>query len=249
MPIYYFPNGRPCSHPTSYEKACSANSRVYDDGVKCEACGQVSTKYTKTQGCVRCAALRSINLYNMYKGVERLIWTDENNIHWGEPQGGLVQEIPQKEWEEMEHLVDLAKSDPDFKIGINPCKQKGHYDIKYLGKCYQCQQAKLQPTPRQQAIAKGEQWYTPEQACPKCGERAQRNVNNGTCRGCVPERPTRESATTVMMRTNPDMVISREDARSLDMTVYRTGEACSRGHEGWRYVSTGNCIDCLRGKE
>jgi hypothetical protein len=51
-----------------------------------------------------------------------------------------------------------------------------------------------------------------------------------------------------MMRDTPDTVISREMAKGLGFKVFRTGRACKRGHAAFRYVSTGGCIDCHKGR-
>lgn len=245
---YRFPDGSPCPYPTSYEHACEVRSKVYDDRQPCSKCGH-KIKYTKTQGCKNCAKLRSINLIHLYKGYDNLIWTDENGRHWGEPQGGRVEEIPQEEWDEMLDLIDIANSGPEYTITDQPCATHGHYSLKRLGKCYQCQVEKSKPTPRQEALQSGKTWYTPPHVCPKCGHKALKNVHNGSCQGCVPPRDAEQHATAEMMKASPDTIISREDARSLDMKVYRTGEACSRGHKDWRYVSTGNCVQCLKGEK
>lgn len=104
-------------------------------------------------------------------------------------------------------------------------------------------------SPRQTAIANGEKWYMPIDPCPKCATVSLKRVDNGICQGCNPPAETdqRETPDSIMMRENPDMIISREDARAFDMKVYRTGNPCTHGHHAWRYVSTGNCIECLRG--
>lgn len=104
-------------------------------------------------------------------------------------------------------------------------------------------------SPRQAAIAAGEKWYMPTDPCPKCNTVTLKRVDNGICQGCRPrtDNDQRETPDSIMMRENPDMVISRADAESLDMKVYRTGTTCKHGHAAWRYVSTGNCIECLRG--
>lgn len=51
----------------------------------------------------------------------------------------------------------------------------------------------------------------------------------------------------MLMRDYPDTVVSKDEARDMGFKVYRTGEYCKRGHNGWRYVSTGNCIECIKG--
>jgi hypothetical protein len=41
--------------------------------------------------------------------------------------------------------------------------------------------------------------------------------------------------------------ITRAEAKSLGLTRYQTGIPCRRGHRAERYVSTGNCVECVRG--
>lgn len=114
------------------------------------------------------------------------------------------------------------------------------------GTCFECAREKNQVSPRQAALAAGKTWYTPAVGDPcKAGHMAERRVSNGACKQCeaeragVPEVPYYEA--------NPDMVISRGDARALGLRYYRTGKPCKRkGHTGWRYVSTNNCVDCRK---
>jgi|SRR5690349_10328282 len=40
-------------------------------------------------------------------------------------------------------------------------------------------------------------------------------------------------------------IISRKEAKVQGLKHYFTGVACKRGHVNERYVSTGNCVDCL----
>lgn len=121
------------------------------------------------------------------------------------------------------------------------------------GDCYICREERLNtpPSPRQAAIAAGEKWYMPhdDDPCKKCGQVALRRVTDGACRGCLgePKPIGRQPDHTRIDRVCPDMTIDRETAREFGYTVFRTGDACKKGHKGWRYVSTGGCIDCLKG--
>jgi hypothetical protein len=40
-------------------------------------------------------------------------------------------------------------------------------------------------------------------------------------------------------------ILSRREAYEQSKTRYYTGEPCKQGHIAERYVSTGNCIECL----
>ena len=54
----------------------------------------------------------------------------------------------------------------------------------------------------------------------------------------------RVTASFEMARSLPQMEISRKAARALNLTIYRTGSPCFKGHAGWRYVSSGACVAC-----
>lgn len=54
------------------------------------------------------------------------------------------------------------------------------------------------------------------------------------------------SATSVIMRLQPDMIISRDDAMLLGFSVFRTGKKCKNGHRDWRYTTNTLCLECNR---
>lgn len=54
----------------------------------------------------------------------------------------------------------------------------------------------------------------------------------------------RNTASFDMARAFPDMTITRKAARALGLSIYRTGISCPHGHVAWRYVSSGNCVEC-----
>ena len=41
-------------------------------------------------------------------------------------------------------------------------------------------------------------------------------------------------------------ILSRDDAFAQNLTKYYTGRPCGRGHDTFRYVRTGACVDCIR---
>lgn len=53
-------------------------------------------------------------------------------------------------------------------------------------------------------------------------------------------------STARFMKLNPSLVVSRAEALGFGFKVYRTGLPCRRGHTGFKYVSTGACIECLK---
>lgn len=105
--------------------------------------------------------------------------------------------------------------------------------------------------PRAVARAAGERYYTPADPCGSCGTPSPRHVVTNCCSGChntTSINDGRRTPSQIFAAENPDFILPRDSASSLGYTLYRTGEPCRRGHTGWRYVSTGNCVDCLRGE-
>lgn len=127
---------------------------------------------------------------------------------------------------------------------VEPCKRCGQTAERSVsnGQCRGCRGAET-TSPRQQAMRDGENWYTPTTPCKYCGQIAERHVRNGQCRGCKPVSAPRTDPTLGLPDTT---VLSRQDAKTLGMKVFRTGRTCRYGHTGWRYVSTGGCRDCKR---
>ena len=118
------------------------------------------------------------------------------------------------------------------------------------GKCYFCEQEKINKelSPRQKAIAAGEQWCMPTVDDPcRSGHIALRRVNNGECQACTEKIAVRVGEKPIQNQY-PDMVIDAETAKLMGFKAYRTGKPCKRGHTGWRYIRTKACIQCLRGE-
>ena len=149
--------------------------------------------------------------------------------------------------------ADARRRGEKWYTPYEPCSECGQHAKRRVADnvCLGCRpDLRDGETPRQAALLAGEVWYTPTTPCPRCGQTAPRRVANGQCKGCVPERPDvdhRRSESSRMMAEHPDMIISRQDARALGLKVFRTGRPCCRGHLGWRWVSVGTCLDCVRG--
>ena len=124
----------------------------------------------------------------------------------------------------------------DYYWVSTPGKMCGHVGKRTVtGGCFICKTT----SPRKVALAKGDKWYMPENPCPRCGVVAMRRVANGVCANCNPER-----LKAPLRLTNPDLIISRKDAKLLGLKTYRTGEPCINGHDDYRYTCSGNCVLC-----
>lgn len=253
--MFYHPDGTPSPHPTSQTEARRHRRARYDDREPCPVCAErgqpCSIKYTANGRCIHCARLGALLFYN-------------TAIQSGHDAPPLT--VPTAD---MATAVDLFpfpigtylpaptngqeathQGSPVF-VRSTPCSKAGHIGLRTTsgGDCWFCANPQGPDdglTPRQRAVAQGDAWYTPDKPCRRCGTRAPRRVNNGQCQGCAPQDQAARASEQLIAEA-PDIVISRVDARSADLKVFRTGKPCRHGHTGFRYVSTGACIDCARG--
>jgi hypothetical protein len=147
-----------------------------------------------------------------------------------------------------------------FWVSPDPCRKSGHFGVRTIkNACAYCEEGASRISPRQQAISDGQAWYTPATPCPRCNTLSQRYVAGGRCQGCAGESKetapdarqaidARQTPDSLFMQQAPQQVITRAQAKLWGMKVYRTGRPCNAGHSGYRYLSTGSCIQCLRGK-
>lgn len=260
----YDENGAPIALPRNAEDAKRHRYAHYAGDEECPACvsrgfsGMLARKrYTATGGCVHCATVDAIELQSLAT-YAAAIDGGRYVVLDGEDSGRAV---PPEYVSRMEEALDLVNGPfpttrqgavemgVDYYIRDVPCRTKGHLGVNTIkGECYYCERERTALSPRQEAIREGKKWYLPTEPCPKCNKVAEKRVDNGQCRGCTDNGADdgRETPDSVMMREAPDLVISCEDAKAAGIRVYRTGLPCRKGHTGYRYVSTGNCIECLR---
>ncbi len=264
--------GNPSPLPVGIEEAKRCRTVRYYDRELCPICGG-KLFYTKNQNCVTCSRYDASDLYGLSVGLMSFIdlpeeygtessTAYESQNHLG-PVGNrdVTFEYKAKIEAARSMLGGLAptsieqavRAGAELWVYPEPCKVQGHLGIRTLrNECFFCKQERDKPHPRQEAIRAGESWYSPDKPCLKCGQKALKRVSNGACKGCIEKAQTVTGGTdtpdSIMMKAQPEMVISKEAAGTLGMKVYRTGVPCRRGHKGFRYVSTNSCIDCLRGR-
>lgn len=100
------------------------------------------------------------------------------------------------------------------------------------------------PRNKDQAIQMGVSYYWREIPCKNGPHFVQPDIKTGKCRVC---NNIKNSPETILMRENPDMILDKHSAELLDLSVFRTGHPCKHGHKAWRYVSSGACVECVRG--
>lgn len=139
-----------------------------------------------------------------------------------------------------------------FYVGVEACPTCGGLNLRRV-ETDECLSCKLKPiSPRQQAIKDGKLWYRPAKPCAICQTYSERRVNNGECQECTRRtsgsKDGRATPGSELMRSQPDTILTKKQAKFMGIKVYRTGRPCRNGHTGWRYVSTNSCIGCLRSK-
>lgn len=99
------------------------------------------------------------------------------------------------------------------------------------------------------ASALGLTAYYKEMICRGGPHFVQPHIKTGRCVKCEQLRRAAEvesSPGRMLIQSQPDMVLPKDSAITMGFDVYRTGDPCRRGHRGWRYVSSGACLECLR---
>lgn len=210
-------------YPATREEAYIEDVAKYYPPVVCPDHGERSVYFTATGIAACCANRKAVDAYN-----EAIAAGEPHTLTEAQRQGKNYFWLPQP----------------------NPyCGHPGK--IHFDGRCVFCLEERKN-SPRQRALRAGATEYMPRanDPCPN-GHIALRRVDNGSCKQCREEAKGKTAAGGAegapINKLVPDMVIDRKSARGLGFKVYRTGKACGVGHTGWRYVSTGGCIDCKNG--
>lgn len=231
--------------PETRDQAIKLKVHKYGGVITCEDCGKKSSRYVTTNNCTMCQRIKLELARHSYLYDEFVPYPENAPLP-----------IRKVDWsKEVQEIIKLL-TEGEVSFAQNPCKKYGHVGLLNSSRnCHFCHDL---PSPLKQAVKEGKEWYIPAKFCKGCGFMAERHVKTSECKGCgyLPpskgvhkssEPDARETADSLMMRDNPDMIIDRKTAREFEFKVYRTGGECKRGHSGWRYVKTGNCIQCLRG--
>lgn len=235
-------NGGLAPHPDDRNVSARLRHKLYINDHKCKLCKSSSLRFTKSDVCMMCQRFK-IELVRYYFKHRN----NEGHVPW--PEGVPIE---MNNNEVMGEVAELLKMLPNNTLHYEPCTPHGHVRISD-NSGNSCMLCKTQLKPRDQAIKDGHDKYVSSSKCPSCNDITLRNTDDKSCTQCGYNpvkvvNDQRETPDSMMMREQPDMVISKSDAESYGFKVYRTGEVCTHGHKGWRYISTGNCITCLRSR-
>jgi len=225
-------------HPDDRNASARLRHRFYIAENKCEVCKHSSLRYTQNDNCIMCQRYK-IELARLGEGAI---------IDW---EGTIPEAIDTPEnYAEVRRATLLIESDPTrYVLHYDPCLTHGHVRVSDRVKHDKCVECTKLDKPREQATLDGRDTYVSTSPCQGCQDITVRRTDDASCTACdyIPKSDSNViTPDAMLMRDTPDIVMSKDNARDMGFKVYRTGTTCKRGHTGWRYVSTGNCIDCIK---
>lgn len=219
---YAYKVPHPCGNPS-----CAANPNLQ------------YVRYMTNDKCFTCLQFDQIALYNYFCEATNPHphwdidnWTTESRKDEGHfpPSDELTAFLF-----ELQCLMD--ESPGSYKIAEKACK-KGHLHVKRGDKCIICEREKeaRKTTPRQLAIANGENWYVPDELCTTCNTKSPKSVANGRCKGCN--------------QSNNPVVSPRQQAILNGDKWYTPDEPCPKCNtKSLKRVDNGTCKGCLKQQE
>ncbi len=228
-------NGRFGPHPDDKSTSVKLRHRFYVADSRCTTCNLASLRVTASDNCMMCQRIK-IELTRYYSQYND---EDLNIIPW--PDNVDDKYCNDDFMKEVVKARQIIRNE-GLMLHSEPCKSHGH--IRLGDDCHFCAQLLR---PREQAVKEGNDTYISTSKCTGCNTVTMRHTADKSCTECghVPNAVV-ETPDTIMMRDNPDMIVSKVDAQAFGFKVYRTGNPCNKKHNGWRYVTTGNCIDCIK---
>lgn len=238
MKLFKLPNGEFAEHPNTRTAAVSARHRFYTTESPCEVCKSSALRFTLSDNCMMCQRykIELVRHFADYLPGQHIQWPDH------------VPNIDDEKFIADVRKAVLDLQEKDLQVTHEPCKKHGHIALTTHINCYYCDHIER---PQRQAKIDGKSEYVGTTKCKGCYDLTLRKTDDGSCVQCghnsVKGFASTQSETTIMMRDNPDMIISKADAKLYELKVYREGNECNKGHKAFRYVTSGNCIDCIRG--
>ena len=249
------------SHPNTKDRAITLRDHLYSDaGGWCMYCDRDDPlRYVSDDQCYSCLIEGCTDPISgdVWEGVNGLYRELAGSEFFTEPKGckGGSHLVKFRKGTRRCVTCEELRAKAPRKLAIaagekwympdTPCNKCNTRSLKRVdnGQCQGCTPSEVTISPRQAALTAGETWYMPDNYCKRCNTQSLKRVNDGRCKGCAPPKVKAK-----VDEVNPlpaDTIMDRVTARSLGFKHYRTGAYCKRGHTSFRYVSTGQCCECL----
>lgn len=182
-------------------------------------------------------------------------------MNYAHPVSGELSPVP---WDKHEALsLNVGRYMSDEKC--HECKR--HPIARYVdsNECVQCADTQSRedwrlwqqgipgrpnpfPTTLSEAVRFGVDYYYVPRLCKRGHHFIKKHIKTGKCVMCTDnsKRTKSDTATNRFMKDNPDLIVTKDAAAAMGLTVFKTGVPCRRGHIGWRYVNGGACLSCMR---
>ena len=236
MKLFKLADGSFAPHPDNRVDAVRLRRRLYTTKNKCEICNSSRLRFTTTNNCMMCQRYKMelVRHFKHYKeGGSITYWPDH------------VPEINDEKFISDVKNAILTLQENDLTVMQNPCSKHGHIALTFNGGCHYC---KTCETPHKTAVNDSNETYVSTVACKGCNKLTLRKTSDKSCLSCgyTHNKHVETTPEQQMMLDNPDMVLSKSDAKLCGLKVYRSGNECKNGHKAWRYVTTSNCIECIK---
>ena len=235
---YTHSNGTYAQHPETRAGSVKFNDSKYMPMETCKDHGGRKMLYVATGNCHGCQLVKMEFIRHIVK---------HGLAHY---QDHEMRDSPFKPARKVDWLDEIEATakliiDNGYKLAVLPCSKHGHVHYTDEGGCIQC---RGMPSNKELAKANGDEWYPSTSKCKGegCSIKTLRRTTTGECQNCghTPKVGAEVTPSSVLMKESPETILSRVDSELQGLKVHRNGGTCKNGHTGWRYNSTGNCIDC-----
>ena len=138
----------------------------------------------------------------------------------------------------------------EYFVRLAPCPDCGSPGLRHSNDL--CAFCSVEYPDRNRAHRAGLAFWRPRtMRCRDCDAHTFRSVKTGRCVACGGDplswrSPLLSFTDRHFIERQPDAILTRATAIDRGRSIYRSGEPCQHGHRAYRYVETGECLECLK---
>lgn len=172
---------------------------------------------------------------------------------WGIEQAKLYK---QPQWTAEERCADCGRDQPCYYLRSGVCYGCALDEYSALFKRYRDHKTILNPDGEMPKLKywqlsyaeNGARYFGMGVPCHYGPHSHDVDPITNKCRGCNAETGRANYTAPQQVAMGLGLAMGYDVAKKEGWRLYHTGEPCTRGHEGWRYVNSRQCYDCLRGE-